>query len=306
MVFRYARHTTDLKRIEKFYTELIGLEKLGSFQNHNNYDGIFLGLPDLDWHLEFTISPDKPICKFDEDDALVFYLNSELEFLEKGKEIANYNLRLEIPKNPYWVENGKMISDPDGYKIIFSIKHLEIKSNDPMTNLIRELNIKTWSELIDFIKKLPYGRNKNRDDLSLVVKERKGTCSSKHALLKKLADLNAIPNVKLILGMYKMNHLNTPKIGNAILESGLNYIPEAHCYLKLNNKRFDITTNNSHIDNLANDILEEIEIDPEQVSTFKIDFHKNYLKKWIKENAIDLSFEQLWKIREDCIKNLSK
>jgi hypothetical protein len=27
-----------------------------------------------------------------------------------------------IPKNPYWIENGIMISDPDGFNIIFSIE----------------------------------------------------------------------------------------------------------------------------------------------------------------------------------------
>ena len=42
-----------------------------------------------------------------------------------------------------------------------------------------------------------------------------------------------------------MNNLNTPKIGETILESGLEYIPEAHCYLKLNNQRIDITNYNS-------------------------------------------------------------
>ena len=41
MTFRYARHTTDLKQIERFYTEIVGLEKLGGFEKHNNYDGLF-------------------------------------------------------------------------------------------------------------------------------------------------------------------------------------------------------------------------------------------------------------------------
>ena len=49
------------------------------------------------------------------------------------------------------------------------------------------------------------------------MKENKGTCSSKHAFLKKVADWNNIKNVKLILGMYQMNELNTQKIGNTIL-----------------------------------------------------------------------------------------
>ncbi|MBK8723789.1 MAG: hypothetical protein IPL95_16520 [Saprospiraceae bacterium] len=44
MTFRYARHTSDLESIEKFYTEIVGLEKLGGFKNHNHYNGLFLGI----------------------------------------------------------------------------------------------------------------------------------------------------------------------------------------------------------------------------------------------------------------------
>ncbi len=122
MKFRYARHTCDLKKIEKFYTEIIGLEKLGSFKNHNNYDGLFLGCKNADWHLEFTTSKEKPTRKFDEDDILVFYVNSEIELSNIKRRIKQEKVKLEKPKNPYWIENGIMISDPDNYKIIFSIK----------------------------------------------------------------------------------------------------------------------------------------------------------------------------------------
>jgi catechol-2,3-dioxygenase len=48
MKFRYARHTNDLKSIVDFYTKIIGLKKLGSFENHSNYNGVFIGLPNLD------------------------------------------------------------------------------------------------------------------------------------------------------------------------------------------------------------------------------------------------------------------
>ncbi|GAW90739.1 prolyl endopeptidase [Flavobacterium psychrophilum] len=85
MTFRYARHTTDLKQIERFYTEIVGLEKLGGFEKHNNYDGLFLGHKNSNWHLEFTTSIEKPESKFDEDDILVFYVNSEVEFKKVKK-----------------------------------------------------------------------------------------------------------------------------------------------------------------------------------------------------------------------------
>lgn len=304
MTFRYARHTDDLIKIEQFYTEIVGLEKLGYFENHNNYNGIFLGQKNSNWHLEFTSSSEQPKSKFDEDDILVFYVNSEIELTRIKQTIENKCITLEVSKNPYWNANGIMVSDPDNFKVVFSVKQLTFNSTDNLTALIKEKEIKNWSDLIEYTRNLPYGRNLNREDFSLVIKENKGTCSSKHSFLKKVADLNEFENVKLILGMYRMDNLNTPKIGNTILENGLEYIPEAHCYLKLNNQRIDITSNNSDIENLIDDIIEEIEIKPEQVNKFKVDYHKQYLHNWINENEIEMGFDKIWEIREQCIKKL--
>lgn len=304
MTLRIARHTTDLLKMEIFYTRIIGLQKLGSFQNHNGYDGIFLGHQQQDWHLEFTSSDDAPDNRFDDDDCLVLYVYSQLEFAEIKNSMVMQNITLIEPKNPYWKENGLMIADPDGYKIVFAIKHLTLHADDELTQMVSTKNIENWSGLLDYVKALPYGRNANREDFSLVLKEERGSCSSKHALLKKVAQLNNIGNVKLIMSLYKMNHLNTPKIGNTILENGLEYIPEAHCYLMLNHRRYDLTSANASIHHLIHDVLEETEIEPEQVNTFKIDYHKDFLKKWIAEGATDLSFEQVWAIREQCIVNM--
>lgn len=306
MTFRIARHTTDLQAIEIFYTSIVGLQKLGGFQNHDGYDGIFLGHSHQDWHLEFTSSGDAPDSRFDDDDCLVFYINSKIELAEIKDNLAKHKIAAIEPKNPYWKVNGLMIADPDGYKIIFALKDLPLHSDDELTQLVRTKNIRHWSDLLDYVKALPYGRNAKRDDFSLVLKEEQGTCSSKHAFLKKVAHLNHINNVKLIMGIYKMNHLNTTKIGNTMLENGLDYIPEAHCYLMINNRRYDLTSPNASIHHLIDDVLEEKEIEPEQVNIFKVNYHKDFIKKWIAKGATDLSFERVWAIREACISKLGE
>ncbi|MEP0264654.1 hypothetical protein [Dokdonia sp.] len=182
----------------------------------------------------------------------------------------------------------------------------QLHSNDILTQHVKKHDVNSWEELVSFIRALPYGRNTNRTDLSLVIKEKKGTCSSKHAFLKKIADLNNIPSVKLILGMYKMSEANTPKIGAELTTHHLDYIPEAHCYLKINNKRVDITSSTSQFSNIEQDILQEREITPEQVAHFKVDYHKDYIKKWIIDQDTKFTFDALWKIRETCIKNLTE
>ena len=120
-----------------------------------------------------------------------------------------------------------------------------LTSTDTLTIQIKALGLNTWGDLIKYVKSLPYGRNENRQDLSLVLNEKKGTCSSKHAFLKLVADLNQIPNIKLIIGLYKMSQENTPKIGNELSKNGIDFIPEAHCYLQINNEKIDITSNSS-------------------------------------------------------------
>ena len=89
MKFRYARHTNNLKSISEFYRKVIGLEKLGGFENHSNYSGVFFGVPNLDWHLEFTESDIKTNRISDEDDLLVFYVNSDEELQATFKVVKN-------------------------------------------------------------------------------------------------------------------------------------------------------------------------------------------------------------------------
>jgi hypothetical protein len=161
-----------------------------------------------------------------------------------------------------------------------------------------------FQETINFVKQIPYGRNANRHDFSLVIAENKGTCSSKHAYLKEMATLHNIPNVALMMGIYKMTEKNT-NIASILSNHNIDYIPEAHCYLKINGTPFDCTSVASSFDNIKDDLLEEIEIEPYQVVDFKVSYHQNFIKRWLKETNSKYSFAEIWEIRESCIAKLS-
>lgn len=75
MFLRVARHTNNLQEIENFYVDILGFERLGGFENHNKYDGVFIGKSGLDWHFEFTQSEAQAKHSFDEDDITVLYPN---------------------------------------------------------------------------------------------------------------------------------------------------------------------------------------------------------------------------------------
>ncbi|WP_031455352.1 VOC family protein [Flavobacterium chungangense] len=120
MTLRVARHTNDLKKIEDFYINILGFQKLGGFQKHNNYDGIFIGKPDLDWHFEFTQSQTKANHIFDEDDIIVLYPDTIAKYNSLLENLLKNNIQKITAMNPYWNENGQMYLDPDGYRIVVS------------------------------------------------------------------------------------------------------------------------------------------------------------------------------------------
>ncbi|WP_233558549.1 hypothetical protein [Aquimarina sp. BL5] len=181
-----------------------------------------------------------------------------------------------------------------------------ISSEDSLSKIITEKGITSWSELITYVKNIPYGRNSNRTDNSLVITENKGTCSSKHALLKTIADLNGMNDIELIIGVYKMNVTNTPKIGNALRSNNLKYIPEAHCYLRYKDVTIDATSNSSDFERIRNDVMMEKNIQPNQVGSYKVKYHQDFIHEWILSKKLNFSFSEIWKIREQCIHNLSQ
>ncbi|MCF8238631.1 MAG: VOC family protein [Saprospiraceae bacterium] len=120
MHFRYARHSNDLKKLTDFYSGILNLDILGGFQDHDGYNGVFLGPNDGNWHLEFTESPDAPNHSFDEEDNLVFYPENRLVYDQILQRIHRENIPLVKPKNPYWETHGVMILDPDGFRVVIS------------------------------------------------------------------------------------------------------------------------------------------------------------------------------------------
>jgi len=120
MRFRFARHTNDLEQLSSFYINILGMEILGGFQKHNGYDGVFIGKTNENWHLEFTKSNEIIQFNFGEEDVLVFYPNTRLEYEHILEKLINFSIKIIEAKNPYWNENGKMFLDPDGYRIVIS------------------------------------------------------------------------------------------------------------------------------------------------------------------------------------------
>jgi hypothetical protein len=157
-----------------------------------------------------------------------------------------------------------------------------------------------------YVRKLPYGRNLDRADSLNVLREGRGTCSTKHALLARLAAEQQIP-IDLVIGIYEMNGQNTPGVGAVIARYGLAAIPEAHCYLMHGDDRIDVTRNINTAEPIARFLYEQ-RISPDQIGAYKISMHQGFIREWLVSTQKDhiLSPEQVWEIREECIAALSK
>lgn len=121
MNVRIARHTTDLQSIIKFYHGLLELEILGEFKDHHHYTGVFLGIKGCNWHLEFTVSDEPPNHHADEDDLLVFYIDSQERYRYLTEKLRKYGFEAVAPRNPYWKANASSFKDPDGFRIVLAL-----------------------------------------------------------------------------------------------------------------------------------------------------------------------------------------
>lgn len=184
------------------------------------------------------------------------------------------------------------------------LPNFQISSSGPVSQAFLNLEIEDFQAAINHVQNLPYKRTSNKADYLLVLSEGQGTCSSKHALLVALAYENKVSDLELTVGIFKMNPNNTPLIAN-VFPANLPYLPEAHTYIAYQGERYDFTREGSNND-WEVDLLDEITIHPDEIVQKKTEFHQNYLRKWIHDNGIELTFDGVWKIREDCIDALGK
>ena len=116
---RVARATHQLAELVQFYTVELGLPELDRFSGHAGYDGVMIGLPGPEHHLEFTAhaagTPERvPIT----DDLLVLYLPDSARFAEIVQRLLTRHSPVAMA-NPYWSGIGAIaFEDPDGWQVV--------------------------------------------------------------------------------------------------------------------------------------------------------------------------------------------
>lgn len=182
---------------------------------------------------------------------------------------------------------------------------LLISADGPVSVSFRQKEIFCFEDAATYIRALPYKRNANKYDLCTVLSDGYGTCSTKHALLRLLAAENGWPDFRLMLCIFKMNAVNTPTVAGTLQKYHLPYMPEAHCYLRIHDAIWDGTTVGARAENFMPELLLEQEIEPAQITDFKVSFHKDFLQQWLAAHTeLPYTLHKLFRIREQCIKDL--
>ena len=105
----------------------------------------------------------------------------------------------------------------------------KICGTGPVAAAFQERGIQRFQAACEYVHRLPYGYNSDRDDVMVLFKEGKGSCTTKHAVIATLASEIGLSVVKRI-GIYAMTESLVTGT-EAILERyGLPYVPMVHCF----------------------------------------------------------------------------
>jgi catechol 2,3-dioxygenase-like lactoylglutathione lyase family enzyme len=118
-VLRVARPTDRLDEVVRFYVDGVGLRRLGSFEDHDGFDGVMVGTPGAAYHLEFTRKRGHSAGRAPTaDNLLVFYLPDRQEWQEAVDRMTREGYEPVPSFNPYWDRAGRTFEDPDGYRVV--------------------------------------------------------------------------------------------------------------------------------------------------------------------------------------------
>jgi catechol 2,3-dioxygenase-like lactoylglutathione lyase family enzyme len=116
---RIARPTDRLDEVVAFYRDGIGLAELASFRGHAGYDGVMLGLPGAEYHLEFTRREQgSPGAAPSRDNVLVLYLPEPGAVEAVAARLKGIGHTAVQPENPYWAAIGITFEDPDSWRVV--------------------------------------------------------------------------------------------------------------------------------------------------------------------------------------------
>ena len=101
------------------YCRGLGYVVLGSFEDHDGFDGVMVGAPGGAYHFEFTFCRAHPLKPAPTaEDLVVLYLPQDEDWESACRRMLAAGFRPVASFNPYWDVRGRTFADDDGYRVV--------------------------------------------------------------------------------------------------------------------------------------------------------------------------------------------
>ncbi|MCJ8189977.1 transglutaminase domain-containing protein [Sphingomicrobium aestuariivivum] len=170
-----------------------------------------------------------------------------------------------------------------------------------LARTFKDEGLDTLGAAAGWIEALPYGRLSVRDHRA-VLSEKRGTCSTKHALLVELMREEGV-DAELVVGLFELSGKHFDTVAPVLEAHGLDTMLEAHCVAEVAGERVDFT-GLTHTDKPIRFELER-RLEPAALVEKNM-IHRRALRQWRLDRGIAASFEAIWQAREACIAALSE
>lgn len=120
---------------------------------------------------------------------------------------------------------------------------VDIQPNGIVSQAFLTRQITSFTEACRWVKALPYGSNSSTEDSLILFSEGRGTCTTKHGVIARLAQEQNLPVCKN-LGFYRLNDEIVTGVNALLNVYGLSFIPQIHCFLVYETNRVDLTEGN--------------------------------------------------------------
>lgn len=116
---RVARATDNLTEVTNMYVNGLGFQLLGSFDDHNGFDGAIVGHEKHHYHLEFTHHRGTKVGNAStKDNLLMFYFSDSPTWDLCCQQMLCAGFKQVESYNDYWDIVGKTFEDLDGYRVV--------------------------------------------------------------------------------------------------------------------------------------------------------------------------------------------
>ena len=181
-----------------------------------------------------------------------------------------------------------------------------LSKNGVISAKFLSLGINRFIDACRYVHILSYGYNTNRDDLMILFKENRGTCTTKHAVIATLAEELDLP-VKKNIGIYAMTEDIVTDTNKILAKYSLPYVPMVHCFLVYGEYRVDLSDGNKNGKKRSiEDFLFTRQVEPnisakDEYLIFR-EALKNYILKRKEMSKVDIT--QILHAREEGLKLL--